>query len=190
VSEYQSGDPRPPGPHSKLIQCGELRVVFDWRVDRYGHRIEREIIGQWQRVLESVEGSASEDWPPSPALQSLHIERRENGSVSLLVGKAGISHWSASVEPLESRLGFQFDIACRVQERPLHIGSAYLLNDTRATQIVDVAATPPHAVCELAARNGSTVLRVQPLEFPGDYPATVRWRYRITPHATTTYSPA
>ena len=62
--------------NEQAIECGDLRVVFRWRGDRYGHTIERRIDGQWTPLLESVEGLADirDDWPPSPVLQNLHFE--------------------------------------------------------------------------------------------------------------------
>ena len=45
------------------IESGELRVVFAWRGDRYGHAIQRRMDGDWRTVLESVEGCPDDDWP-------------------------------------------------------------------------------------------------------------------------------
>src|SRR5512145_957858 len=98
------------------IECGDLRVVFRWRGDRYGHTVKRRIDGVWRPLLESIEGTADDDWPLSPALQSLHIERRPNGPVALLVGQAGSSHWSASVEADQNCSALIFDLACRITQ--------------------------------------------------------------------------
>src|SRR5437016_1791687 len=80
-----------------------LRVEFTWRGDRFGQVIS--FVGPDGRVqplLESIEGTASDDWPPSPPLQSLSIEKLSDGrSAALFVGMAGGSHWSASVEPIQ-----------------------------------------------------------------------------------------
>jgi hypothetical protein len=173
----------------QALESGSLRVTFHWRGDRYGHRVERQTAGKWQVVLESREGSPDEAWPPSPVLQTLHIERRATGPVALLVGKAGQSHWSASIEPLSNQAGFQFDIACRVQQPLQQLGSAYQSAATDATPIVNVTATRQEGLCELAVHKQSSVLRIRPLELPADYPSTIRWRYRAIPHATAAYSP-
>ena len=83
--------------------------------DRILHEVSVKRHGGWDAVLTSVEGDPSQDWPPSPPLQSLHIERPPGEHErALLVGMAGRSHWSASVmlDVHTSRL--RFDIACRV----------------------------------------------------------------------------
>jgi hypothetical protein len=176
VFEKESGDK---SPHS--IVAGELRVVFDRRGDRYGHRIERRIDGVWHVAIESLEGSSNEDWPPSPPLQTLHIERRATGPVALLVGKAGTSHWSASIEPLADQAGFQFDIACRVLQPPRQLISTYQSDANGERPIVDVSAISQEALCESAAHERSTVVRIRPIELAAEYPSTIRWRYRAIP---------
>jgi hypothetical protein len=177
VCEKESGDKL---PHSKVLDCGALRVVFDWRGDRYGHNIQQQFEDAWHTVLESLEGSPDEDWPPSPVLQSLHIERRDTASVALLVGKSGTSHWSASVEPVASRTALQFDIACRVQSPPEQIGSVYRLVDRTGLQIAPVTVLPQVGSCECVERQESDSWLIRPLIASGEYPCTIRWRYTIS----------
>lgn len=86
-----------------------LQVRFTRVCDRFAHRIElvttRDAIGV--PLLTSVEGDNNSAWPPSATLQQLHIERRDGvgrwaqtfSHVALMVGLAGRSHWSLSVEP-------------------------------------------------------------------------------------------
>ena len=76
------------------IAAGGLRVEFLWLGDRYGHRIE----AASGAVLVSEEGAPEDSWPPSPPLQSLHLETREHVQIAYLVGMAGSGHWSASIE--------------------------------------------------------------------------------------------
>jgi hypothetical protein len=101
------------------IEADGFRVTFFRAGDRYAHRIEVFDAGQgsWQPVLESVEGAADEAWPASPPLQHLHMEKRAEGPVALLVGMAGRTHWSAAVEvggePDGQRV-IRFDVAARV----------------------------------------------------------------------------
>jgi hypothetical protein len=104
-----------------------IRVEFTPRGDRYVHIISMlDPSGQIQPLLESVEGSADDPWPPSPPLQSLSIETLPDGrSAALLVGMAGRSHWSASIEPDRDAPALIFDVACRHPERPLSLGSRY-----------------------------------------------------------------
>src|ERR1051326_2095918 len=79
-----------------------LRIEFIWRDDRYRHTVS--LIDRDRAsipLLESIEGNSEDDWPSSPPLQTLSVERLSDGrSVALLVGMAGGSHWSASVEPV------------------------------------------------------------------------------------------
>jgi hypothetical protein len=104
-----------------------LRIEFTWRGDRYGHVISMlDPGGQSQPLLESVEGSSDDPWPPSPPLQSLSIETLpDDRSAALLVGMAGRSHWSASIEPDREAPALVFDVACRHPERSVSLGSRY-----------------------------------------------------------------
>jgi hypothetical protein len=104
-----------------------LRLVFVWRGDRFGHLIaSRRPGGDWQPLLESVEGTAADDWPPSPPLQSLSIERLGHDRLAaLLVGMAGRGHWSASMEAVQHEAKLVFDIACRHAGSPGWLGSRY-----------------------------------------------------------------
>lgn len=71
-------------------------------------------------------GQASDNWPASPPLQQLLIEPRgAAGHVALLVGMAGRSHWSLSIEPLADRVGFRFDAACRIGGPPEWLGHTW-----------------------------------------------------------------
>ncbi len=77
-------------------------------------------------LLESCEGQSSDTWPASPPLQQLLIEPRgAAGHVALLVGMAGRSHWSLSIEPLVDRVGFRFDAACRLSGPPEWLGHVW-----------------------------------------------------------------
>jgi len=132
------------------LQCGQLAVQFTRADDRYGHRIELLLGGRPTPLLESVEGSPEDDWPPSPPLQQLHTESREAtyptrlGSshagplperegvrtaqtVALLVGMAGRSHWSLGVETVAGtkESGMQFDVACRLRSAAGRLASRY-----------------------------------------------------------------
>jgi hypothetical protein len=104
-----------------------LRVEFIWRGDRYRHLISVvDVNGQTTPLLESVEGTPSDDWPPSPPLQSLSIAKLSDGRhAALLVGMAGGSHWSASVEPMPGEAELLFDLACRHSKPPARLGSRY-----------------------------------------------------------------
>ncbi|MBL9123800.1 MAG: hypothetical protein JNG90_09220 [Planctomycetaceae bacterium] len=86
----------------------------------HGARLQRTV------VFESIEGTPEEDWPPSPPLQELHLEARPDGKqLALLVGMAGTSHWSLSVEFDPAAGTAVFDVACRVKRAPGGLGSRY-----------------------------------------------------------------
>jgi hypothetical protein len=113
-----------------------LRVEFIRRSDRYAHTIS--VVDQLrgvQPVLESVEGTATDDWPASPPLQNLSIEELAPGRrAALLVGMAGRNHWSASVEAVTGRAALVFDIACRIANDAGRLGSTY---DVASRQLRD-----------------------------------------------------
>ncbi len=157
------------------IECGDLRIVFRWCDDRYGHTVERLIDGVWLPLLESVEGTPDEDWPSSPALQSLHIEERSEGPVALLVGHAGSSHWSMSAETDANSASLIIDAACRISQRPGHIGSSYRLLQPDANYWISLEGVSSDESVSTKARPQWTICPPE----PGQWPATIRWRYAI-----------
>jgi hypothetical protein len=183
------------GPGEQRLEGGGLGVRFRWRDDRYLHEIGLADRGGWIPVLTSVEGTASDDWPASPPFQSLNMETRAGGrSLALLVGMAGKSHWSASVEldPTAGRL--TFDVACRARSQPTGpLGSCYdtLLPVRQVNDRGPVFATPdaraPSLGLELCEELGSARLAgagdqlriVQMIEPTIDGAQTIRWGYTI-----------
>lgn len=106
-----------------------LRVEFAPQGDRMAHAIKL-VGGSFTKVgrlwLRSVEGGPAEAWPASPPLQSVHLEERAAGQrIALLVGLAGKSHWSLSVEPLVGEGAIRFEAACRANAEPAWLGSQY-----------------------------------------------------------------
>ena len=84
-------------------------------------------------LLASVEGTAAEPWPASPPFQQAHLESRPGGrQVVLLVGMAGSSHWSASVEIDPASDAALFDVACRMHGRADWLGSRYRVSGRQA----------------------------------------------------------
>jgi hypothetical protein len=104
-----------------------LRVDFVARGDRYGHVISLiDADDGVQPLVESIEGLPDDAWPASPALQNLSVETLHNGRrVALLVGMAGGSHWSASIEAVPNNAELIFDLACRHTRTPTWLGSRY-----------------------------------------------------------------
>jgi hypothetical protein len=110
-----------------------LRVDFDRAGDRWRHRVsltlpEGSPVISPVLLFESQEGSSDEDWPASPPLQFVSIEARpKKPPVALLMGMAGGSHWSASIEQYPGEQTLRFDVACRASSRPGGLGSLYRL---------------------------------------------------------------
>jgi hypothetical protein len=167
---------------SFTLDAGQhLRVVFQRRSDRVAHAIQW--LDDQRRVLlqlDSVEGTPADAWPPSPALQHLRVEPRGGGQqVALLVGMAGRTHWSASVEadPLGGRL--IFDIACRLPQPPLQLGSQYQMRggpptDATADQWLP---SPPIETSARLIQQGA-LWRLDANALIDQFPATARWRYQ------------
>lgn len=109
-----------------------LRVVFERRGDRFAHRVELCDGEGTKLLLISEEGDDSELWPPSPPLQQFSVEERADGDVALLVGMAGKSHWSASIAVEKTARRIVYDVACRVRETPVRLGTSFLLVDKMA----------------------------------------------------------
>lgn len=178
-----------------------LRIVFARRDDRYGHAIGRFAGGEFLPLISTVEGDASQAWPASPPLQQLHIESRgAAGDVALLVGMAGRSHWSLSVEPDVEAAAVVFDAACRTAVGPGLLGSRYKVLAGALRRSGDGAATldlpdgagklhfeplTPSLAMEVGEQEISLIVTSQDAPSSGGAPAaktataTSRWRYRI-----------
>ena len=174
-----------------------LRVEFVWQGDRFGHVVSLiDANGTVIKLLESVEGTANDPWPPSPPLQSLHLQMLPaDRRAALLVGMAGRSHWSASIETAPSPRAIQFDIACRSSDSEAPLRSRYKLVANGA--IAHLHEGPCEVTCEagrlqIVAENGgelsllgqeiSVTASRQPLSrTPLPSPAaTRRWKYQIS----------
>lgn len=149
-----------------------LRVEFIWQGDRFGHVISRvQPGGIAQPFFESMEGAAMDDWPASPPLQSHMFHKLPTGqSAALLVGMAGRSHWSASVETSPNSAKLVFDIACRHTAQPAWLGSRYrVIGDSQQATLVAEDAQISFTV-EIAT--------IEPKMTDKNLPTT-RWRYAI-----------
>ncbi|MCO6458779.1 MAG: hypothetical protein J5I93_26025 [Pirellulaceae bacterium] len=195
-----------------------LRVRFSYLGDRFGHAIELlGVVGE-EPVLVSREFGGAEShgtqattpgndeaetrpdgtevWPTSPPLQQLSLETNGGGQrVALLLGMAGRSHWSLSVEPElvgSSRAGFTFDVACRPAGEPGFLGSRYqttgpvhrlapsklAIGSQASDVLLEGLAVADFAAPQVELAAGGGVLVVpRHLQVP---PPTVRWRYRVS----------
>jgi hypothetical protein len=91
-----------------------LRVQFTKELDRLAHTISVVCGEQVVPLLRSCEGTDQQEFPPSPPAQQIAIQEIDKRQVALLVGMAGRSHWSASVESYPTDRRLNFDVACRV----------------------------------------------------------------------------
>jgi hypothetical protein len=167
-----------------------IRVDFDWRGDRYGHAVSVLVDDAWRELLRSQEGEPDDPWPPSPPLQHLIFSKRQDGAtIALLVGSAGSSHWSMSVEPLGDRKEYLFDVACCGGGQPIRVGSAYFVsvdvrcdNPPSSRWLFEYGATCsigsiPEDECQCSIAVESRRLLVAPEPFKEK--STARWRYAV-----------
>ncbi|HJT36328.1 MAG TPA: hypothetical protein VJ783_30175 [Pirellulales bacterium] len=166
-----------------LLEAGLPSIEFRRISDRYSHQIFTGQGGQRRLLLESVEGGGDDPWPPSPPLQELHIERQADGrQVALLVGRAGRSHWSLSVEAFENRL--VFDAACRLSAEAEWLGSSY--RAPTGAEISNDGATFAGGLLRILSATGEGtiisdygVVRIHAERQAATGPRTVRWQYAI-----------
>ncbi|MEX2172270.1 MAG: hypothetical protein WD851_23320 [Pirellulales bacterium] len=125
-------------------QSTGMRIVFEWREDRYHHAIYGVCLGNAVLLAESVEGDSVSPWPPSPPLQQLHKQPRETGGeVLFATGMAGKSHWSGSIATSGREIAFEF--ACRHRVKPDWLGVMYrVVEGIRAEQHGAGAAVTLH----------------------------------------------
>ncbi len=172
---------------SIVLEAGpNLRIIFDRRADRWGHRIELLDDGAMMAAIESVEGSAIDNWPPSPAFQTLDVETRAGErQIALLVGKAGESHWSAAVEADGAAEVIAFDVACRFTTDPEFLGSRYSVIGGSATWPRGVPCFVISAIDEGVRRVVQTderqrTMTIQVNDQNASLPRTVRWKYTLS----------
>lgn len=158
--------PPPPGRSRPPVRltAGETTLAFVWEGDRWRHSITLPS----GTIVESLEGpvpGGDPRWPASPPLVEVSVATTAYGPAALAVGLAGRSHFSASIVPLPEAQGvLLFEIACRLHEEPVWLGSSYLL-DGRPVRVAAATA----------------LLRA---------PGTVRWTYTIGPEGIVATPPA
>ena len=167
-----------------------LQVQFNWRKDRQCHSIHLLVGDRTIRLLESLEGTDVEEWPESPPLQQLSVEElRPSTHVALLVGMAGQSHWSMSVEPAGVEAGYTFDVACRSRAKARQLGSGYRLQSAGLVGVGNHAATVGiegrelTIMCDHEGPAASQIqvspdgIRIEPKTIVSA--GTTRWRYTV-----------
>ncbi|HTM54286.1 MAG TPA: hypothetical protein VL175_09660 [Pirellulales bacterium] len=162
-----------------LAGC-RVGVRFFFRADRYAHQIYVANDAAWRAVLESLEGTPDEAWPSSPPFQSATSEHKPEGPVILLVGMAGKSHWSASVELEPADGQIRFDVACRAMHSPKDaLGSCYRgLGAVIASEIgLKVIGGPGSHVSHAVADEKSVTISCAKSPAAGSGKQTLRWSY-------------
>ena len=168
----------------------QLQIAFEWQVDRYEHALQvRRDGGPPAAILVSSSAGGQAEWPSSPPFQQLAIEQQAAGPVALLIGMAGKSHWSASIEPLPQLVGFRFDVACRVTARPTQLLSTYRVPPAgrieavspRRLSVIAESCTMQfelgdHGDLEATASAESLAVRA---DVDGPIPGTRRWVYEV-----------
>lgn len=150
-----------------------LEARFLWRKDRFAHQLVLVTPDAEWLLLQSVEGTDQEDFPPSPPLQDMSVERRVGSQVALGVGMAGSSMWSLSVEALTGTGDLFFEWACQTRGALLWPKNCYYLfhNDRGAN------STPDEV--RLCRWQGSDGVPVQVLLILEQTPATLPLGYTI-----------
>ena len=158
---------------ARLVGDG-FQLRFERRADRYSQVLEVQRGAGHECVAESIEDTSDDLWPASPPLQDLHIEQREGGvQVALLVGRAGRSHWSLSIEVNPNGSELRFDAACRTDEKPRWLGSTYKL------------VQPTCIAWECMVGADETLDKDQlsiSADVTGSTARTIRWQYRLMVH--------
>jgi hypothetical protein len=178
-----------------------LRVTYNWDEDRYGHEIAY-LEERFATVCLAAEAGREHDpWPASPALQQLSFQDLAPGRRgALLVGMAGKSHWSQSVEVDAATTSLTFDVACRVPAQPQWLGSSYRTwhGDWSGPTPDGRVATGAHLELKIEPATNSPRSRIEvvggrlvvaPDLLNLSPPYTVRWKYRLTVR-TATASPS
>jgi hypothetical protein len=129
MSDVAAKDLAELGDESYIESIGDdgvgLFVGFARRLDRVGHVVSLVEGEKCTPLFASLEGDDQDDWPPSPPLQEVHIEKRDKNLVAMLVGMAGDSHWSVAMDPMAGGVGITVAVACRLKQHPVQIGSRY-----------------------------------------------------------------
>ncbi|MBA2115461.1 hypothetical protein [Bremerella alba] len=172
-----------------------LFINFVKQKDRFGHIIALVDGDECVPLFVSIEGDDEEPWPESPPFQEIHMEERKEGTVALLVGMAGDSHWSAAVEPMDEPGGIHFSVACRMKDYPMRICSRYgcALEETidptlqrdgpwvwkinEVEVCVDVIAQEQFPTPEVPASASGFEVNASLDGEP--FPKTIQWRYKI-----------
>jgi hypothetical protein len=91
--------------------------------------------------------------------------------VALLVGMAGGSHWSASIEPVSGAASLLFDLACRHSKGPKCLGSQYRRLSSNAN-LLEIRGDDAPIVLE------GDAIAIEPASKAQS--GTTRWKYVVS----------
>ncbi|NIP84041.1 MAG: hypothetical protein GTO03_00160 [Planctomycetales bacterium] len=181
------------------------QIAFVWHGDRWAHTIAAVVGDRLVPLLDSREGTPVDRWPASPPLSDLHRQDARGANTVMLLGMAGRSHWSVTVQLSEGDRAASFQVACRIHaEWPAAaapdrgawpLGSRYrssvcprqqspqaawLAEQDLAVQLVagPVADAPPGPPVTIATADHA--LDILPGPQGNSLPRTVRWNYCLT----------
>lgn len=98
------------------LTAGDLRLTFVKRHDRWQHAVfaRHEDQSSWSMLCQSVEGTADQSVPASPALQDCFVQEIGAGIQELqLLGQSGTNVYSAAVRFYGERREIDFDLCLR-----------------------------------------------------------------------------
>jgi hypothetical protein len=184
-----------PHPESAILEIAspdDCRLSLNL-VPQAGRYQQRLAVRDGRRVTEylvSREGDDRELWPASPPLQQHSLQSGPDGRrVVLLLGMAGNSHWSLSIEEDPAAGALVFDVACRVQRAPAWLGSGYAprlpidfvggAGVIRGAGVATLFIEPLAAETALRPGPAGAGFSLVPLTSPGRLPTTIRWKYRV-----------
>ena len=178
MASGENGMVNEPGVVGLASEDGRLCVKFSWREDRFAHRI----LLDGHEVARSVEGDASQPWPPSPPLQQLSREQIQGVATILAVGAAGQTHFSlsASIDVREGETAsVRFDWAARCKTGAALIQSIYQITDSIVVDVdqgeIQFSTSKENSWRQVTIRPKSTDPQAPGIATP----ATWRWSYRI-----------
>ena len=169
---------------SHVLRSKSLQLTLIWQHDRWGHEIVG--LGAENIVWRSREGTSEDLWPPSPALQDLHVVAGPNGGfTALLVGSTSVAHWSVSMEADAENDQLKFDVACRLKGAEGRFGNAYdsvgSCDKASSTNLVVEPISLSQGVPSCRVQSDALGVSIVASDRNSIVPRTVRWTYVIRP---------
>ena len=189
---------------TEILKDDHWQIRFVRHGDRWAHTVGVVLGDRLLPLLASIESSQDELWPPSPPLKDLHLHDANGTTTAMLVGMAGNSHWSVTVQLAQGDPAVNFDIACRIkdelpdaddaQKQVSPLSSSYRTmvcptsesNQAAALMLDDLSirvSSDPVAGNEdtpaAVVTTGDNSVQIVLLPEAAALPRTVRWRYWV-----------